>query len=185
MQTNALHSATPAPGSQESTSAQPNNLRRVTDRTGKYLIFQLGSEEFGTEVLKVREIMGIQDITTVPQTPNYVKGVINLRGKVIPVVDLRLKFGLPPEEYTARTCIIVVRARQADEDTLIGIVVDGVAEVLTITDADIEDTPDFGPGVDTPYLKGMAKIKNKVKILLDIEMVLNTNELSGLSSMLQ
>jgi len=154
-------------------------------RAGKYLIFHLGAEEFGTEVLKVREIMGIQDITTVPQVPMYVKGVINLRGKVIPVVDLRLKFGLPPEEYTARTCIIVVRTRQGEEDMMIGIVVDGVAEVLNLAAADIEDTPDFGPGVVTPYLKGMAKIKGKVKILLDIDQVLSARELDGLTTMLQ
>jgi purine-binding chemotaxis protein CheW len=154
-------------------------------RAGKYLIFQLGQEEFGTEVLKVREIMGLQDITTVPQTPPYVKGVINLRGKVIPVVDLRLKFGLPPEEYTARTCIIVVRTRQAAEEMMIGIIVDGVAEVLNLAEADIEDTPDFGPGVATPYLTGMAKIKGKVKILLDIDQVLSTNELNGLTALLQ
>ncbi len=156
-----------------------------TGRAGKYLIFHLGAEEFGTEVLKVREIMGIQDITTVPQVPAYVKGVINLRGKVIPVVDLRLKFSLPPEEYTARTCIIVVRTHQGDEDLMIGIVVDGVAEVLNIAAADIEDTPDFGPGVVTPYLKGMAKIKGKVKILLDIDQVLSANELNGLTALLQ
>jgi len=154
-------------------------------RAGKYLIFHLGVEEFGTEVLKVREIMGIQDITTVPQVPSYVRGVINLRGKVIPVVDLRLKFGLPAEEYTARTCIIVVRTLQGDEELMIGIVVDGVAEVLNLAAADIEDTPDFGPGVVTPYLKGMAKIKGKVKILLDIDQVLNAGELDGLTTLLQ
>jgi len=154
-------------------------------RAGKYLIFHLGAEEFGTEVLKVREIMGIQDITTVPQVPAYVKGVINLRGKVIPVVGLRLKFGLPAEEYTARTCIIVVRTHQGDEDLMIGIIVDGVAEVLNLAASDIEDTPDFGPGVVTPYLKGMAKIKGKVKILLDIDQVLSANELDGLTALLQ
>lgn len=157
----------------------------LNSRAGKYLIFHLGSEEFGTEVLKVREIMGLQDITTVPQVPSYVKGVINLRGKVIPVVDLRLKFGLAPEDYTARTCIIVVRTHQAGEDLMIGMVVDGVVEVLSLTAADIEDTPDFGPGVVTPYLRGMAKIKGKVKILLDIDQVLSSNELNGLSALLQ
>jgi len=161
------------------TQAQANS------RAGKYLIFHLGVEEFGTEVLKVREIMGLQDITTVPQVPSYVKGVINLRGKVIPVVDLRLKFGLPPEEYTARTCIVVVRTQQAGEDLMIGMIVDGVVEVLSLTLADIEDTPDFGPGVHTPYLRGMAKIKGKVKILLDIDQVLSSAELNGLSALLQ
>ena len=114
------------------------------DRGGKYLVFQLGREEFGIRVLKVREIMGIQDITAVPQTPAHVKGVINLRGKVIPVVDLRLKFGLPELEYTQRTCIIVVQVRGEDGLMLTGIVVDGVAEVLNLAAADIEDTPEFG-----------------------------------------
>jgi purine-binding chemotaxis protein CheW len=154
-------------------------------RAGKYLIFHLGSEEFGTEVLKVREIMGLQDITPVPQVPPFVKGVINLRGKVIPVVDLRLKFGLAPEDYTARTCIIVVRTLQAEEDLMIGMIVDGVVEVLSLSAAEIEDTPDFGPGIVTPYIRGMAKIKDKVKILLDIDQVLSTTELSGLSALLQ
>ena len=154
-------------------------------RAGKYLIFSLGVEEFGTEVLKVREIMGLQDITAIPQVPPYVKGVINLRGKVIPVVDLRLKFGMEPREYTARTCIVVMRTRQADEDLMIGMIVDGVVEVLNLTASDIEDTPDFGPGVVTPYLTGMAKVKGKVKILLDIDQVLSTTELQSLSALLQ
>jgi purine-binding chemotaxis protein CheW len=136
-------------------------------------------------VLKVREIMGLQDITHVPQTPLFVKGVINLRGKVIPVVDLRLKFGLEPEAYSQRTCIIVITTQQDEEDLLIGIIVDGVAEVLTLNEADIDDTPDFGSGVKTPYLKGMAKIKGKVKILLDIDTVLSTSEITGLSGVMQ
>jgi purine-binding chemotaxis protein CheW len=157
----------------------------IGNRAGKYLIFHLGLEEFGTEVLKVREIMGLQDITAIPQVPGFVKGVINLRGKVIPVIDLRLKFGMASQEYTARTCIVVVRTRQADEDLMIGMIVDGVVEVLNLTTTDIEDTPDFGPGVTTPYLMGMAKIKGKVKILLDIDQVLSSSDLDGLSALLQ
>jgi purine-binding chemotaxis protein CheW len=154
-------------------------------RAGKYLIFHLGVEEFGTEVLKVREIMGLQDVTAIPQVPAYVKGVINLRGKVIPVIDLRLKFGMEPQDYTARTCIVVMRTRQADEDLMIGMIVDGVVEVLNLMTSDIEDTPDFGPGVVTPYLTGMAKVKGKVKILLDIDQVLSTTELQSLSALMQ
>jgi purine-binding chemotaxis protein CheW len=166
-------------------AAQPPILLDTNKRAGKYLIFNLGVEEFGTEVLKVREIMGLQDITSIPQVPLYVKGVINLRGKVIPVIDLRLKFGLEPQEYTPRTCIVVMRTRQADEDLMIGLVVDGVVEVLNLMASDIEDTPDFGPGVATPYLTGMAKVKGRVKILLDIDQVLSGNELQGLSALLQ
>jgi purine-binding chemotaxis protein CheW len=151
-------------------------------RSGKYLVFQLGREEFGIPVLKVREIMGVLDITAVPQTPAYLRGVINLRGKVVPVVDLRLKFSLPDMEYTQRTCIIVVQVLQEGSPVLMGIVVDGVAEVLNIAAADIEDPPDFGQGVEIPYLRGMAKIKGKVKILLDIDRVLTSQELHGLGA---
>lgn len=154
-------------------------------RAGKYLVFQLGREEFGIRVLKVREIMGIQEITAVPQTPGHVRGVINLRGKVIPVVDLRLKFGLPEMEYTQRTCIIVVQVQGEATSTLMGIVVDGVAEVLNLAPGDIEDTPEFGTGVPTPYLLGMAKIKGKVKILLEIDQVLTSQELHGLDALVQ
>ncbi len=156
---------------------------KVDLRIGKYLTFRLGNEEFAIQVLRVREIMGIQEITAVPQTPDYVKGVLNLRGKVIPVVDLRLKFGLPELEYTQRTCIIVAQIESPAKKLLIGIIVDGVSEVLTLQASDIEDTPDFGSGVTTPYILGMAKIKGKVKILLDIDMVLTAQEMQGLGGL--
>jgi purine-binding chemotaxis protein CheW len=161
------------------------NTSAADVRAGKYLTFQLANEEFGIRVLKVREIMGIQDITAVPQTPLHVKGVINLRGKVIPVVDLRLKFGLPAAEYNQRTCIIVTQVQGESTQILMGIVVDGVSEVLNLAAADIEDTPDFGEEVSTRYLLGMAKSKGKVKILLDIDRVLSSQELHGLSALLQ
>ncbi len=159
----------------------------VDSRAGKYLTFRLGREEFAIRVLKVREIMGIQDITAVPQTPGYVRGVINLRGKVIPVVDLRLKFCLPEVEYTPRTCIIVVQVQAAGVFLHTGIVVDEVSEVLNLAVADIEDTPDFGEGSAsvTSYLLGMAKVKGKVKILLDIDRVLSGRELQGLDALAQ
>jgi purine-binding chemotaxis protein CheW len=155
------------------------------DRAGKYLTFMIGKEEFGVGVLKVREIMGIQDITAVPQTPPYLKGVINLRGKVTPVIDLRLKFGLPAIDYTQRTCIIVVQVKSGSAALLMGIVVDEVSEVLTIAAGDIEDTPDFGASVATTYILGMAKIKGKVKILLDINEVLTSQEINGLEAVIQ
>ena len=154
------------------------------DRAGKYLAFHLDREEFAIQVLKVREIIGVQDITAVPKTPPYLKGVFNLRGKVIPVVDLRMKFGLQEIEYTQRTCIIVVNVEGETGQMLMGIVVDGVSEVLNLTGADIEDTPDFGSGVATPFLLGLAKIKDKVKILLDIDKVLTSHEIQGLGSLL-
>ncbi len=154
-------------------------------RVGKYLIFQLGCEEFGTSVLTVREIMRLQEITAVPQTPAFVKGVINLRGRVIPVIDLRMKFGLSDQGYTDHTCIIVVRTQSSEGELPMGIVVDGVVEVLTLTSSDIEDTPDFGQGTETTYLLGMAKIKGKVKILLDMDQVLSRHELQGLDALLK
>src|SRR6478672_6426104 len=157
---------------------------KADERAGKYLTFQLGQEEFGIRVLKVREIMGIQDITAVPHTPAYVKGVINLRGKVIPVLDLRLKFGLPGMEYNQRTCIIVVQIQGESGLLLMGIIVDGVSEVLNLTGAEVEDTPDFGANFSTPYILGMAKVKGKVKILLDIDRVLSNQEAQGIGSML-
>jgi len=161
-------------------AAAPTAALKVDRRAGKYLAFQLGNEEFAIQVLRVREIMGIQEITAVPHTPNYVKGVINLRGKVVPVVDLRLKFGLPEIEYTQRTSIIVAQIANRSSKLLIGIIVDCVSEVLTLQAADIEDTPDFGSGVELPYLLGMAKVKAKVKILLDIDMVLTAQEVMSL-----
>jgi purine-binding chemotaxis protein CheW len=156
---------------------------KADDRAGKYLVFQLASEEFGIRVLKVREIMGMQDITAVPQTPSYVKGVINLRGKVIPVVDLRLKFSLPPAEYTQRTCIIVVQVQGEAGPMLMGIVVDGVAEVANLAAADIEDTPAFTASGEKSYLLGMAKVKGRVKILLDIDEALGSQEVHSLEGL--
>jgi purine-binding chemotaxis protein CheW len=154
-------------------------------RAGKYLTFQLSNEEFGIRVLKVREIMGLQEITAVPQTPAHIKGVINLRGKVVPVIDLRLKFGLEAAEYTQRTCIIVTQVLGESGAVLMGIVVDGVSEVLNLAGSEIEDTPDFGEEYSGGYLLGMAKVKGKVKILLDIERVLSTQDLHNLNSMVR
>ena len=135
---------------------------------GKYLTFSLAGEEYGLEILKVREIIGIMDITAVPQMPPHVKGVVNLRGKVIPVVDLRLKFGMESAEYTEATCIIVV-----DVGTLVGIIVDTVQEVLDIESAQIDPPPPLGASVDTTFILGMGKVREEVKILLDINKVLN------------
>lgn len=166
---------------------RPEAEAAADQRVGKYLTFLLGREEFAIRVLQVREIMGIQDITAVPQTPGYVKGVINLRGRVIPVVDLRLKFGLAEMEYTKRTCIIVVQVQAGRVSLSTGIVVDEVSEVLNLSASDIEDTPDFGDGGNAAgsYLLGMAKIKGKVKILLDIDRVLSGQELRGLEELTQ
>jgi purine-binding chemotaxis protein CheW len=166
--------------------AVPENAQHAaagTDsRAGRYLTFQLGDEEFGIRVLQVREIMNLQEITAVPQTPPHIKGVINLRGKVIPVICLRSKFGLPEVERTIRTCVIVVQVRGQAGIVQLGLIVDAVSEVLNVAASDIEDTPDFGTGVAMPYLLGMAKIKDKVKILLDIDRVLSIQEMARIES---
>jgi purine-binding chemotaxis protein CheW len=141
-------------------------------KEGKYLTFALGEEEYGVEILKIREIIGVMEVTTVPQMPRFVKGVINLRGKVIPVIDLRLRFGLDPKPYDERTCIIVAEVRAQDTSVQMGLVVDTVSEVVTINLEEMEATPAFGVNVDTHYILGMAKLKGKVKILLDIDKVL-------------
>ncbi len=161
---------------------EPVAAAQADPRAGKYLTFQLANEEFGIRVLKVREIMGVQEITAVPQVPPHIKGVINLRGKVIPVVDLRLKFGVPAAEYTQRTCIIVTQVQGEASTVMMGIVVDGVSEVLTLSGQEIEDTPDFGDEIAAQYLLGMAKVKGKVKILLDIDKVLSAQELQKLNA---
>lgn len=155
--------------------------RVLKDKEGKYLTFTLGQEEYGIGILKVREIIGMMEITYVPRTPDHVKGVINLRGKVIPVISLRSKFGIPEEEYTDRTCIIVVEILGAAGAIPIGIIVDSVSEVLNISGEDIEPTPTMGSSLDTQYILGMAKVKGKVKILLDIDRVLSTDEVSSLA----
>ncbi len=147
----------------------------TSELVGKYLTFALGDEEYGVPVLKVREIIKMMDITSVPQVPRHVKGVINLRGKVIPVVDLRLKFSFAEHGYTERTCIIVVEVARATSKVMMGIVVDAVSEVLTIAAEEIEQTPEFGERVTTDYMKGVAKVKGKVKILLDLDRVLGTD----------
>jgi len=150
----------------------------TTDREGKYLTFSLGGEEYGIGILKIREIIGMLPITSVPETPHFLKGVINLRGKVIPVVDLRLRFGMPVIAYTERTCIIVVEMKGAGGLVSVGIVVDAVSEVLNIKADEIEAPPAFGARLNTDYILGMAKMGKGVKLLLDIDRVLASQDLS-------
>lgn len=155
---------------------------KILEGEGKYLTFLLADEEYGIGILKVREIIGMMPITPVPQTPAFVKGVINLRGKVIPVLDLRLKFGMSEKEYTERTTIIVVELTGFESTVSIGIVVDAVSEVVNIKGEDIEETPTFGTTLDTDYILGMAKFEGGVKILLEIDKVLSGEELSSMAS---
>jgi len=147
-------------------------------RAGKYLTFILAEEEYGLEILRVREIIGTMEITAVPRTPRYVKGVINLRGEVIPVVDLRLKVGMPEAEQTGQTCIIVVDVDGVE----MGIIVDNVSEVLDIADEDIDDAPSFAGQVNTDFILGMSKADEKVKILLDISKLLSQSDISSVEA---
>ena len=147
-------------------------------RGGKFLTFFLAGEEYGVEILKVHEIIGVLPVTRVPRTPEFVLGVINLRGKVIPIMDLRRKFGMEPGEQTAESCIIVVQVNGVQ----IGAVVDRVSEVVAIAPADVEDPPSFGADVETEYLLGLAKADGRVRLLLDIDRVLSTSEVVHLAN---
>jgi purine-binding chemotaxis protein CheW len=144
---------------------------------GKHLTFRLSDEEYGIAILKVREIIGITDITPVPQMPTHVRGVMNLRGKVIPVIDLRLKFGMTPAAYDEQTCIVVV-----DVGRLTGLIVDRVEEVLDIAADQIDAPPALGPGVDTRFIRGLGKVRGGVRILLDIDAVLADADLAAVAS---
>jgi purine-binding chemotaxis protein CheW len=146
----------------------------------KYLTFKLSDETYGLEIIKVREIIGMLPITRMPRTPEDVRGVINLRGKVIPVIDLRIKFKMEAMETTSETCIIVVDIRDANGELLVGILVDGVSEVLDIGENDIDDAPELGDSVDSSFISGVAKSGDKVVILLDILSVLDIEAISSI-----
>jgi purine-binding chemotaxis protein CheW len=158
----------------EPMASAARNRHARTGSGGKFLTFFLAAEEYGIAILKVHEIIGMMAITGVPRTPEYVRGVINLRGKVIPIVDLRLKFGMPAKDQTAETCIIVVTVQGVE----VGIVVDRVSEVLNIVGQDIEHAPSFGAEVDTDFILGIGKSQGKVRLLLDIDRVLTKAEIT-------
>ncbi|MBP7211356.1 purine-binding chemotaxis protein CheW [bacterium] len=142
----------------------------------KLLTFALGSEGYGISILKVIEIIGMLDITPVPKTPNFIKGVINLRGKIIPVMDLRLKFGMEEKEYNERTCIIVVEINLNGTQRLLGVVVDMVSEVVTLSSDQIEPPPEYGTQAENNFILGIGKIKDRVVIILDIDETFFSNE---------
>lgn len=132
---------------------------------GRFITFAVDSEMYGIEIRYVTEIVGIQPINRLPETPDHIKGVINLRGKIIPVVDMRLKFKKEPMEYNDRTCIIVIDTR----DISAGLIVDEVSEVLAIEEENISPPPEWGAGVSSRYLNGVGKVDGQVKLLLDCE----------------
>jgi len=154
-------------------------------RAGKYLTFRLDNEEYGLEILKVREIIGLMDITSVPKTPDYVRGIINLRGSVIPVLDLKKKFAMGATEETEETCVIVVEVTLDDKKVMMGTIVDAVSEVLEIKENEIENAPAFGTNVNTQFILGIGKVKDEVKILLDIDEVLTASDVAMLEDMAQ
>lgn len=150
------------------------------DRAGKYLTFRLASEEYGLQILKVQEIIGMMNVTRVPRMPEFIRGVINLRGKVIPVVDLRLKFDMDAQEDTEKTCIIVVQLEGNAQEMTMGIIVDEVSEVMDIVAEQIEPPPSFGNAVGTDFILGMGKVDQKVIMMLDIDKVLSSEEIAVL-----
>jgi len=160
------------------TGPQAQEVNQVKSlKGGKFLTFLMANEKYGLEILKVREIIGIMDVTPVPTTPSFVRGVINLRGKVIPVVDLRLKFKMEAKENTQRTCIIVVHLARAPQEMIMGIIVDEVSEVLDIDQDQIEPPPSFGADIRTDFILGMGKVNQKVVTMLDIDRVLSEREI--------
>ena len=166
----------------QSTSGVKGSGVSATTGGGKYLTFGLASEQYGLEILKVQEIIGIMKVTRIPKAPEFVRGVINLRGKVIPVVDLRLKFGLEGKGDTERTCIIVVEIGTRGGTVQVGIVVDSVSDVINILGEEIEEPPELAARADSGSILGMAKTEDGVKILLDIDRVLSLSEISALEA---
>lgn len=167
----------------EKASSQTVEVRRSSeDLEGKYLTFLLGAEEYGLEILKVQEIIKLMDITRLPQSLEFIRGVINLRGKVVPVVCLRRKFGMETVDSTEKTCIIVVQAVRDGEPITIGIIVDEVSEVLDIPGEDIAPPPALGKAISGDFILGMAKGEGTVKILMDIDMVLSVDEMAAVSA---
>jgi len=152
---------------------QDDGLEKAKSAGGKFLTFFLAGEEYGIEILSVHEIIGMMPITSVPGTPEYICGIINLRGKIIPIVDLRRKFGMESKAQTSETCIIVVHVQGVE----VGTVVDRVSEVLSIAAGEIEPPPSFGKDVNTDYILGIGKSQSKVKILLNIDRVISSDQI--------
>jgi len=155
------------------TAVKGNQSENLDSRAGKYLTFFLASEEYGVEILKVQEIIGRMPITPVPLTSRYIRGVINLRGKIHPIMDLKIKFGMDETQITDETCIIVIKTTSM----MMGVLVDKVSEVVNISSEDIEDTPSFGGDVNPEYLLGVGKTGGRVRLLLDIEKVINAADI--------
>lgn len=156
---------------------EPTGVEVVTDLSCQYLTFLLADEEYAVDILRVIEIKGWQEATHIPNTPDYVQGVINIRGTIVPIIDLRKRFGLPPREYGPTTVVIVVKVDTGDRARTMGIVVDGVSEVYNITGDEMKPPPEFGGSVSIEYVKGLATVQEKMVIALDINRLLNADEI--------
>ncbi len=160
------------------TASAADNDQRQREHAGKYLTFRLANEEYGLEIIKVEKIIGLLSITQMPRTPIHIRGVINLRGRVIPVMDLRVKFGMEATEDTSETCIIVVEIDHGERTVRMGILVDSVSEVLDIAASEIEETPEFGADVNTDFIQAMGKTRDRVIMLLEINKVLGGDDIA-------
>jgi purine-binding chemotaxis protein CheW len=158
---------------------EEDSMFQEDTQKGKYLTFTLGNEHYGLEIKHVTEIIGIQEITMVPELPEYIKGIINLRGQIIPVMDVRLRFRKPFREYNDRTCVIVVDIKSVS----VGLIVDAVSEVLSIQDEEVVPPPDVTRGFSNRYIKGIGKVGNEVKLILDCNKLLNDEETENLGNL--
>ena len=148
----------------------------------QYLTFILAGEEYGVDILRVQEIKGWDTVTQIPNTPEYIRGVINLRGTIVPIIDMRKRFGLEDLGYGPTTVVIVLKVNSDDKSRIMGIVVDGVSDVYNMPDEEIKPSPDFGSAVDTDFVKGLATVNEKMVIVLDIDHMCNSDELSNIDS---
>lgn len=147
----------------------------------QYLTFIMGDEEYGVDILRVQEIRGWDNVTPIPNTPAFIKGVINLRGTIVPIVDLRERFGMPSIEYGATTVVIVLKVINGDSERIMGIVVDAVSDVHNVADENMQPPPDFGSVVSIDYVKGLATVNEKMIIILEIDRLMNSEELAAIS----
>ncbi|HEB59571.1 MAG TPA: chemotaxis protein CheW [Gammaproteobacteria bacterium] len=152
----------------------------TAEGTDQFLTFMLAGEEYGVDILRVQEIKGWDAVTNIPNTPEYIRGVINLRGTIVPIVDLRLRFNMNKMDYGPTTVVIVLKVMDGDRSRIMGIVVDGVSDVYNIPAEEIKESPDFGAGIDTEFVMGLAAVEEKMVILLDIDHMLNSSELADL-----
>jgi len=170
-------------GSTQTVSAEQVNvdIGDMTD-TDQFLTFMLAGEEYGVDILRVQEIKGWDAVTTIPNTPEYLRGVINLRGTIVPIIDMRIRFGLEKLDYGLLTVVIVLKVDYGDKSRIIGIVVDGVSDVYNVPEEEIKPSPDFGSAVDTEFVKGLATIEDKMVIVLDIDQMFNSGDLEIIDS---